>query len=177
MKKITEASQFQALQDVLRGNCNMNLSIKSVGVGQNSLIHPALSDAGAIALNGDLIQVAASSSVFALQTTTVPAYGGCAFILCVNAASGSGVGYATNALTSTQMSKASSVTGGAAASNLLASEDLVWPEIPVTTVPVGIYIVTGNDSAHVAGSSTFSSASSDNATHTFKNILNLNKNS
>ena len=177
MKKITEASGFQELQDVLRGACNMNLSIKSVGTGQNSLIHPALSDAGPIALNGELIQVAASSSVFALEETSVPALGAAAFVLCVNAASGSGVGYATNVLTSTQMSKASSVTAGSDPVNFLASTDVVWPTIPVTTVPVGIYILTGADSVHVAGSNTFSHATSDNGTHTFKNILNMTRNS
>lgn len=177
MKKITEASNFQSLQDVLRGACDCNLANKNVGVGQNSLIHPRISTAGDIAVNGEIITVAASSSVFALTETTVPAYGGLAYVLCVSTASGSGTGYPTNALTSAQMSKASSVHGGSAPSNLLSSVDLVWPAIPAGEVPVGIYIITGNDSVHVAGSSTFSSATSDNATHTFKNIMNMTVNS
>ena len=173
MKKIADASDFQSMRDVLKGACTMNLSNKGVYAGDETGIAPAVSTAGAVAINGTIITVAASSAVFALEEASVPAYGGVGYVLCAHQASGSGVGYATNVLTSAQMSSASSVTGSTDPLNFMASEDVVWPTIPDTTCPVGIYVCTGQDSTHVAGSSTFSLATSDNATHTFYQKMNL----
>ena len=189
MKKITEATGFQELQNVLRGACNCNLSNKNVYAGQNSLIHPAVSTAGAIALDGEIITVAASSSVFELEETTIPALGGAAFVCCTNIAAGAGVGYATNVLTSAEISESHSAlissgmtsaqisTAGGPAYDVYKSPKLVYPDIPVTTVPCAVYVVAGADSAHVAGSNTFSAATSDGGTHGYFQRMNLTVNS
>ena len=187
---ISDATQFKALQDALRGGgCNVNLSNKNVNSGQNSLIHPSLSTAGAIALNGEIITVAASSSVFVLEETTVPAYGGVAFVCCVSTASGEGSGIPTNVLTSAQISESHSAllsggmtsaaisTAGGPCYDVYMSPVLSWPVIPVTTVPCGIYVIAAPDSAHVAGSNTFSEAVSDNAVTKYWQRMNMNFNS
>ena len=187
--KISEASQFKILQDALRGGgCNVNLANKNVNSGQNSLIHPSLSTAGAIALNGEIITVAASSSVFELEETTIPAYGGAAFVCCTAVAAGAGVGYATNVLTSAQISESHSAllsdgmtsaaisTAGGPCYDVYMSPVLSWPAIPVTTVPCAIYVIAAPDSAHVAGSNTFSEAVSDNAVTKYWQRMNMNFN-
>ena len=188
MNKITEASGFQELQDVLRGACNANLSNKIVYAGQNSLIHPAVSNAGPIALDGEIITVAASSSVFVLEETAIPALGGCAFICCTAVAAGAGVGLAANVLTSAEISESHSAlleggltsaqisTLGGPAYDVYKSPKLVYPKVPITTVPCAVYAVAGADSAHVAGSNTFSEATSDNGIHGYFQRMNMTVN-
>lgn len=167
-RKIDEAFGFQAQVDCMTGACTMNLANKNVNAGQNSLIHPALSTAGDYAVNGVIATVAAASSIFPLEETVIPVYGAVGFVCCLNVA-GSGIGYATNVLTSVQVSEA-----GGTCALVLASADLVMPTIPVTMCPVGIYVVKAGDSLHVAGSSTFSAATSDGGLHAYTQILNMN---
>jgi len=171
---VNNAFQFEQEQRMMKGLININLSNKNVYAGQNSLVHPAISTAGAYGLNGAIIDVAATSTMFALEQTTIPAYGGAAFVCCLNAAS-SGIGYATNVLTSAQMSSASAANKGAACANLIASDDIEWPTIPDTMTPIAIYAVAAGDSAHVAGSETFSAATSNGASHAYTQIMNLNR--
>jgi hypothetical protein len=127
-----------------------------------------MSTTGDYAVDGVIYTKTASSSVFVLEDTTIAAYGACNFVLTLDAA-GSGVGRATNVLTSAQVS-----TAGATPATVLAAAANEWPEVPVTECVVGVYTVMAGDSAHVAGSNTFSEATSDGASHLFTNLLNYN---
>ena len=169
----TDAFPFQAQQNIAKGCTTINLANKNVYSAQNSLIHPSMSTTGDYAVNGIIATGTASSTMFALENKTVGAYGGVAYVCCLNAA-GSGIGYATNVLTSEQMSSASSVTAGAATANLIASKDLTWPTIPATMCPVAIYGVVAGAVSHVSGSSSFSLVTSAGGSHAYTQLLNLN---
>lgn len=174
-RDITAASGFQAMIDVLKGATTINLANKNVGSAQNSLVDPAASTAGDYAINGVIATLAAaSSSLFALEDTVVPEYNGVAFVCCLNAA-GSGIGYATNVLTSAQMSTALVKNAGAACANLIVSDDIVWPTIPATMCPVGIYACVAGSVSHVSGSSSFSLITSATGSHAFTQLLNMNQ--
>jgi hypothetical protein len=170
-RKINQAFGFQAQIDCMTGACTMNLANKNIGSAQNSLIHPAISTAGDYAVNGVIYTVAASSTAFTLEETNIPIGGGAAFVCCLNATGlTAGVGYASNVLTSAQVSEA-----GGTCALVLASDDLVMPTIPATMCPLGIYVCVAGDSAHVAGSETFSACTSNSGTHAFTQILNMNR--
>ena len=169
-RKLDEAFGFQAQVDCMTGTCTMNLANKDVNAGQNSLVHPALSTAGEYAVNGVIYTATASSTVFTLESTSLAAGEAAGFVCCLNATGiTEGVGYATNVLTSAEVS-----TLGGTCALVLASDDLIAPAIPATMCPVGIYVVVAGDSAHVAGSNTFSDATSDSGTHAYTQILNMN---
>lgn len=163
--KIDEAVAHQPLQDFLRGVVTHNLGNKTVYSAQNSLIDPSMSTAGDYCINGTAYTRAASSSLFALEDVTIPAGGGAAFVLCLNAA-GSGIGYKSNVLTSAQVS-----TAGAGCANALAAVTL--PDIPDTMCPVGIYTVVAGSVSHVAGSSTFSTVDSAGGSHLYTQKLHM----
>jgi hypothetical protein len=170
-RKIDEAFGFQAQVDCMIGACTINLAGKGVGSAQNSLIDPALVTAGDYAVNGVIYTVAASSSVFVLEDTSLAAGEAAGFVCCLPATGiAAGVGYATNVLTSAQVS-----TLGGTCALVLASDDLVMPTIPATMCPMGIYVCVAGDSAHVAGSNTFSACTSDSGLHAFTQILNMNR--
>lgn len=167
-RKIDEATGFQALIDVLTGATTVNLGNKNVYSAQNSLVDPSMSTAGDFAVNGMVATKAAASSLFALEDTTIPIGAGCNFVLCLNTA-GSGIGYATNVLTSAQVSTAGSPA------NVRDHTGIVWPAIAATMCPVGIYTVIAGSVSHVAGSSSFSLVDSASGSHLFTQILNMNK--
>lgn len=162
--KINDAVVHQPLRDLLRGLTTFNLTPKGCVSAQNSLIDPALSTAGSFVVNGKFATVSASSSFFALEDTVIPIGGACTFVLCVNAA-GSGIGYASDVLTSAQVS-----TAGAIAST---QASVVLPDVPDTMCPVGIYTVVAGSVSHVAGSSTFSLVDSAGGSHLFTDIARL----
>lgn len=167
--KITDAVVHQPLRDVLRGLVTRNLANKNVWSAQNSLIVPSISTAGEYAVNGVIVTNAASSSAFPFSATkTVPVGGGLVAVCCLNAA-GSGIAYPSNVLTSAQVS-----TAGAGCANVLASDDLVLPDIPDTMCPVAVYTVAvGAGAAHVAGSHAFSQAISAGGSVAITNIMTL----
>lgn len=166
-RKIKEGHSFQATIDLMVGTSTMNLGNKNVNAGQNSLVHPALSTAGDFSVNGVIATVAASSTMFALQVTTVPAFGGMAYVCCLNAA-GSGIGYASNVMTSAQVS-----TAGATPAAIAAA--VVLPDIPATMCPVALYTVKAGSVDHISGSTTFSVVTSATGSHAYAQILNLNQ--
>jgi hypothetical protein len=162
---ITEASGFQAMQDVLRALTTYNPTTKGVGSAQNSLIDPALATTGAIVINGaHVASVAASSSFFTLTDTQIPIGGGCNFVLTMDAA-GSGFGHPTNVLTSAEVS-----TLGAIASMPIDDTYTEWPTIPTNECPVGIYTVIAGTVSHVSGSSSFSLVTSAGGSHLFTQL-------
>jgi len=170
-RKIDEAFGFQNQVDCMTGACTVNLANKNIGSAQNSLVNPALSTAGDYAVNGVIHTATASSTVFILADTTLAAGQAAGFVCCLNATGiTEGVGYATNVLTSAQVS-----TLGGTCALVLASDDLVMPTIPATMCPMGIYVCIAGDSAHVAGSNTFSTCTSDGGLHAFTQILNMNR--
>jgi len=171
-RNLTDAALgFQALIDVLRSaSMNYNMAAKGCVSGQNSLVDPALSTAGSFVVGGVFATAAASSSAFALEDTLVPAYNAVNFVLCLNAA-GSGIGYATNVMTSAQVSAA----GGTPAA-VLAASAITWPTIPITMTPVGIYTVIAGAVSHVSGSSSFSLVTSAGGSHLFTDIASYNRN-
>lgn len=158
--KVSNAFKHQAMLDVLKNLTNINLSNKNV-YGPTSLVDPSLSTAGDYAVNGVVATIAASSTVFALEDTVVPAYGGANFVLCLNAA-GSGIGYATNVLTSAEVS-----TAGGTPATVRDAATITWPSVPATMTPVGIYTVIAGTVSHVSGSSTFSLVTSATGSHLF----------
>ena len=169
-RKLDEAFGFQAQVDCMTGACTMNLAGKGIAAAQNSLIDPALVTAGDYAVNGVIYTASASSSVFILEDTSLAAGEAAGFVCCLNATGiTEGVGYATNILTSAEVS-----TLGGTCAEVLASDDLIAPAIPSTMCPVGIYVVVAGDSAHVAGSNTFSACTSDSGLHEYTQILNMN---
>lgn len=168
VRNVSEAFKHQAMLDVLHGVTNINLSNKNVYSAQNSLVEPSMSTAGDFAVNGVVATKAATSSLFALEDTTIAAYGAANFVLCLNA-SGSGIGYATNVLTSAEVS-----TAGGTPATVLAAEAIVWPTIPATMTPVGIYTVMAGAVSHVSGSSSFSLVDSAGGSHLFTQRLNMN---
>lgn len=177
MRKTDEAFNFQAEQDVLKATHTFNMSGKGCVSAQNSLVDPALSTAGSFVVNGEFATVAASSSFFTLEDTLVPAYGAVNFVLAVNAA-GTGVGYATNVMDSEQVSAAVSDPAQSAATVPLTVRDadaIVWPAIPATMCPVGIYTVVAGAVSHVSGSSSFSLVDSAAGSHLFTDIATLNR--
>ena len=190
-KKITEASGFKEMQDVLRGGCaNVNLATKGCGSGQNSLIQPSIDTTGNYAINGEIAAVTATSTFFTLEETALAAFEGVAFVLTIDdAATPLGRGHATNILTSAQISESHSAllsggmtsaaisTAGGPGYDVLKSVDIVWPEVPTDECTLGIYAVAGADSAHTAGSHTFSHATSDGGTHKFFQRMNMVVNS
>jgi hypothetical protein len=168
-RKITEATGFKEMSDILKATVTTNLAGKAVGSAQNSLVDPAMSTAGEFAINGVIYTRAASSSMFVLQDTTIPAFGAVNFVLTLDTA-GAGVGYPANVLTSAQVSAA-----GATPATVLAAAANVWPDVPATVCPVGIYTVMAGAVSHVSGSSSFSLVTSATGSHLFTQILNYNK--
>lgn len=162
--KINDAVVHQPLRDLLRGLVTHNMTPKGCVSAQNSLIDPALSTAGSFVIDGKFATVAASSSFFALEDTQIPAGGGCTFVLCVNAA-GSGIGYASDVLTSEQVSVAGAIASVQASTTL--------PDIPDTMCPVGLYTVVAGSVSHVSGSSSFSLVDSAGGSHLFTQIERL----
>ena len=165
VRKINDAVQHQPLRDFLAGAVTLNLANKNCGSAQNSLINPSMSTAGDFAIEGKIYTRAASSSVFALEDTTVPIGGGMTFVLCLNSA-GSGIGYASDVLTSEQVSTAGAIAS-VQASNIL-------PDIPATMCPVGLYTVVAGSVSHVSGSSSFSLVDSAGGSHLFTQLMNMN---
>ena len=178
IRKVDEAFGFQAQQDILKAVHTWNPASKGVGSAQNSLVDPALVTAGSAVINGaHVATIAASSSFFALEDTQVPAYGGVNFVLCVNAA-GSGIGYATNVMTSAEISTAVADPEQSASTvpaTVLDANAIVWPTIPVTMCPVGIYTVIAGAVSHVSGSSAFSAVDSAGGSHLFTQLATFNK--
>jgi len=166
-RNISKAYAHQAMFDVLHGLTNINLGNKNVGSAQNSLVDPSMSTAGDFAVNGVIATKAATSSLFVLADTTIPAYGAANFVLCLNV-SGSGIGYATNVLTSAEVS----TTGGTPAT-VLAATTIEWPTVPATMTPVGIYTVIAGAVSHVSGSSSFSLVTSAGGSHLFTQRLHM----
>ncbi len=168
-RKTSQASEHKKLQDVLKATVTTNLGNKNCYSGQNSLIDPSLSTAGDFAVNGVVATRAASSSIFALEDTTIPINGAANFVLCLNAA-GSGIGYATNVMTSAEVS-----TAGGTPATVRDATSVSWPDIPDTMCPVGIYTCMAGSVSHVSGSSSFSLVDSAGGSHLFTQILNYNK--
>jgi hypothetical protein len=176
---INQAVVHQPLREFLQGTVNFNPVNKNVYSAQNSLADPSCSTAGAYCVGGIHCTNAASSSAFTLTDTSIPAYGGACFILCYNA-TGTGVGYPTNVLTSAQLSTHEITTAAGLLAILNKTIDtygiaLQTPNIPSTQCPVGIYTVIAGAVSHVAGSSTFSAVDSAGGSHLFTNIMTLNK--
>jgi len=170
-RKINQAFGFENQVDCMIGACTMNLGTMDVYAGQNSLVHPAVSTAAQYAVNGVLCAATASSTVFTLEETVIPVGGAAVFVCCLPAAGiSAGVGYATNVLTSAQVS-----TLGATCAVVLASDLIELPTIPVTACPVALYTVVAGDVSHISGSSTFSVITSAGGSHAYTQIMNLNK--
>lgn len=177
-RKIKEATGFQEMQDVLRHFATVNPTTKGVGSAQNSLIDPAYITEGGVIIKGAFVaSAAASSSFYALEDTLVPAYGGVNFVCCQNAA-GSGIGYATNVMTSAEISTAVADANQSAATvpaTVLDANAITWPTIPNTMCPVAIYTVIAGSVSHVSGSSSFSLVTSAGGSHLFTQLYTFNK--